>query len=167
MSSIPGSKPTTRKAPSGTACSLEERGGSNTCGRGDCPPATCLQFPLRSWTSVEKQVSTRCAVGRGRLLGSPDRSRPLARRVGDRRLVCPTVGAAGKRGGRRHVQATQGTCECGRSSAARAFLPPHGAVRSQVGAMRGSPRGPTGRHGVGRGYLALRLYVGRARANPS
>lgn len=65
------------------------------------------------------------------------------------------------------MQATQGTCECGRSSAARAFLPPHGAVRSQVGAMRGSPRGPTGRHGVGRGYLALRLYVGRARANSS
>ena len=165
MSSIPGSKPTTRKAPSGTACSVEGRGGSNTCGRGNCSPATCLQVPLRSWTSVEKQASTRCAVGRGRLLGSPDRSRSLARRAGDRGLVCSTIGTAGKRGGRRHVQATQGTCECGRSSAARAFLPPHGAVRSQVGAMRGSPRGPTGRHGVGRGYLALRLYVGRARVN--
>lgn len=63
------------------------------------------------------------------------------------------------------MQATQGTCECGRSCAARAFLPPHGAVRSQVGAMRGAPRGPTGRHGVGCGYLALRLYVGRARAD--
>jgi hypothetical protein len=167
MSSILGSKPTTPKAPSGTACSVEGRGGSNTCGRGNCSPATCLQVPLRSWTSVEKQASTRCAVGRGRLLGSPDRSRSLARRAGDRGLVCSTIGTAGKRGGRRHVQATQGTCECGRSSAARAFLPPHGAVRSQVGAMRGSPRGPTGRHGVGRGYLALRLYVGRARANPS
>jgi hypothetical protein len=42
---------------------------------------------------VENQASTHCAVGRGRLLRSPDRARSLACRAGDQGLVCPTVGA--------------------------------------------------------------------------